>query len=245
MPATAACASPRSAVCRLCQPERTLLYRTVQTHLATWLTLRDDGFGGGAPAVTKREFRRYLDCGILAHGFAGARGTECGHDLLVAYSGKCRGVCPSCTTRCMVETAADLAAHVIPRLPVPPGVRSFIRPPRLIRQRLERFRCPCADDSFGRPNGYVGVLAPNLPLRVAVTSLAQPAGEGTPPVAANSTGHTGPIAPLAAPTDEPPHHKVARYAWALLRARIYEVLPLGCPHWAARCGSSPSSPRRW
>jgi len=35
MPA-AACASPRSAVYRRRQPERTLLYRTVQTHLATW-----------------------------------------------------------------------------------------------------------------------------------------------------------------------------------------------------------------
>ncbi len=37
MPAAAACAPPRSAVYRRRQPERTLLYRTVQTHLATWL----------------------------------------------------------------------------------------------------------------------------------------------------------------------------------------------------------------
>lgn len=45
MPAIGACASPRSAVYRRCQPERKLLYRTVQTHLATWLALRDDGAG--------------------------------------------------------------------------------------------------------------------------------------------------------------------------------------------------------
>jgi len=37
LPAAAACASPRSAVYRRRQPERTLLCRTVQTHLATWL----------------------------------------------------------------------------------------------------------------------------------------------------------------------------------------------------------------
>jgi len=37
MPAATACASPRRAVYRRRQPERTLLYRTVQTHLATWL----------------------------------------------------------------------------------------------------------------------------------------------------------------------------------------------------------------
>ena len=55
------------------QPERRLLYRTVQTHLATWPALHDDGAGETAPAVAEREFRRYLDCGILAHGFARAR----------------------------------------------------------------------------------------------------------------------------------------------------------------------------
>ena len=32
--------------------------------------------------------------------------------------------------------------------------------------------------------------------------------------------------------DEPPHRKAARYVWALLMARIYEVLPLVCP----KCG---------
>ena len=89
MPA-AACASPRSAVYRRRQPERTLLYRTAQTHLATWLALHDDGAGETAPAVTEREFRRYLNCGILAHGFARARCADCGHDFLIAYSCKWR-----------------------------------------------------------------------------------------------------------------------------------------------------------
>jgi len=129
MPASAACASPRSAVYRRRQPERTLLYRTVQTHLATWLTRQEDGAGASAPAATEREFRRYLDCGILAHGFARARCAACGHDFLVAYSCKCRGVCPSCTTRRMVETAAHLADHVIPRLAAAPvGARGAQAP---------------------------------------------------------------------------------------------------------------------
>ena len=110
------CAAPRNTVYRRRQPERTLLYRTVQTPLATWLALPDDGTGETAPAATEREFRRYLACGILAHGFARARCADCGHDFLIAYSGKGRGVCPSGTTRRMVETAAHLAEHVIPRL---------------------------------------------------------------------------------------------------------------------------------
>ena len=74
------------------------LYRTVQTHLATWLALQDDAAGATAAAVTEREFRRYLECGILAHGFARARCADCGHDFLIAYSCNGRGICPSCTT---------------------------------------------------------------------------------------------------------------------------------------------------
>ena len=50
------------------------------------------------------------------------------------YSGKCRGVCPSCTTRRMVETAAHLADHVIARLPVRQWVLSV---PTRLRDYLE------------------------------------------------------------------------------------------------------------
>ena len=55
---------------------------------------------------------------MLAHGFARAGFAACGHDFLIAYSCKCRGVCPSCTPGRMVETAAHLADHVIAGLPV-------------------------------------------------------------------------------------------------------------------------------
>ena len=110
------------------------LYRTVQTYLATWPALQDDGTRATAPAVIEREFRRYLDYSVLAHGFTRARYTECGHDFLVAYSCKCRGVYPSCTTRRMAETAAHLADHVISRLPVRQWVFSV---PKRLHYRLE------------------------------------------------------------------------------------------------------------
>ena len=64
---------------------------------------------------------------------------------------------------------------------------------------------------------YFGVLAPNSPLRTALTALAP--GASTPPPA-----------PIAEPAAEPAHRRAARYAWALLRARSYEVFPLLCPH---------------
>ena len=408
MPATAACAKPRSPVYRRRQPERTLLYRTVQTHLATWLALHDDGAGEAAPAAVEREFRRYLDCGILAHGFARARCADCGHNFLIAYSCKCRGVCPSCTTRRMVETAAHLADHVIPHLPVrqwvlsvpkrlryhlehDPAVQNIalhifvtaiervlrqcspdasaasrfgavvfihrfgallnthlhyhcivvdgvfdagagggavfhpasgldataigevqsavrkrllravercgllspedalimaawehgggfsvdagVRIESVDRNGLERLLRYCARPAFalerlreidpehlvyesvkpgpGRNvsllltpmqllnrlaalippprrhrHRYIGVLAPNSPLRAAVTALAQPDGEATVTADADPAPHIGPLPPDETTTDEPPHRKAARYVWALLLARIYEVLPL-------------------
>ena len=70
------------------------------------------------PEQVERDFRRYLDCGILAHGFARARCGQCGHDFLIAFSCKGRGVCPSCNSRRMVATAAHLTDYVLPRLPV-------------------------------------------------------------------------------------------------------------------------------
>jgi hypothetical protein len=71
MSAGAPCAFPRTARYRRRQPERTLLYRTVQDHLATWLELtRHSASGTSVPAHVERESRRYLECGILAHGFA-------------------------------------------------------------------------------------------------------------------------------------------------------------------------------
>ncbi len=93
-------------------------------HFETWLDLASGGqFDGQGDHHTPRSyvrqsFRKYLECGIFAHGFARARWDDCGHDCFVAFSCKGRGVRPSCNTRRMVETAAHLSDHVFPRLPV-------------------------------------------------------------------------------------------------------------------------------
>jgi hypothetical protein len=34
----------------------------------------------------RQAFRKYLECGIFAHGFARAWSDDCGHDHFVAYS---------------------------------------------------------------------------------------------------------------------------------------------------------------
>ena len=83
----------------------------------------------------RQAFAKYLECGIFAHGFARARCGDCGHDFLVAFSCKGRGVCPSCTTRRMAETAAHLCDHVFPRLPVRQWVLSV---PKRLRYFMQR-----------------------------------------------------------------------------------------------------------
>lgn len=132
----ATCSSAAQVYCRR-RPERTALYRLVQQHLETWLARRreDDCEGVPIPRHIERELRGYLTCGILACGFARARCGACGHDFLVAFSCKGRGVCPSCTTRRMAETAAHLVEQVFPQVPVRQWVVTF---PKRLRFFLHR-----------------------------------------------------------------------------------------------------------
>lgn len=98
------------------RPETTLLHRVVRGHLETLLvTAREDG-GDGLPRYVEQEFRKYVKCGILAHGFGRARCKRCGADIFVAFSCKGRGVCRSCGARRMANTAAHLVDHVLPDL---------------------------------------------------------------------------------------------------------------------------------
>jgi hypothetical protein len=119
------------------RPERTPLYQVVQDWLTTDLELarQADWDGDAVPPYVEREFYRFLECGILAYGFARVYCDAWGHDFLVAFSCKGRGVCPSCMARRMAETAAHLVDHVFPALPVHQWVISF---PKRLRDFLQR-----------------------------------------------------------------------------------------------------------
>jgi transposase-like zinc-binding protein len=62
----------------------------------------------------QREFYDYLRCGILAHGFLRLGCDTCKHELLVPFSCKRRGFCPSCAGRRMAQMAAHLVEQVLP-----------------------------------------------------------------------------------------------------------------------------------
>ena len=82
----------------------------------------------------ERAFRKYLECGIFAHGFARARCDDCGHDFFVAFS---------CNMRRMAETAAHLTDNGFPHLRgISTGVPR-IWWPDAPDEELHRLGCPC------------------------------------------------------------------------------------------------------
>ena len=91
--------------------------------------------GRQLPAVVERELDGFLTCGVLAQGFARVRCGACGHELLVPFSCKRRGICPSCTARRAEDTAAHLVDHVLPRVPYRQWVFTFPIPVRLALSR--------------------------------------------------------------------------------------------------------------
>ena len=112
------------------RPEETTLYRMLREHLEMFLAQVEAGGTASLPQFVKDEFDAFLACGILAHGFLRLRCAGCGHEKLVTYSCKRRGICPSCGARRMAETAAWLVDRVIPRVPVRQWVLSFPIPLR-------------------------------------------------------------------------------------------------------------------
>jgi len=116
-------------------PTTGVLYGVVRTHLAELLTAVDaETDGGGLPGFVVNEFRKFLRCGVLSHGFARVRCGDCAFERLVPFSCKGRAVCPSCGGRRMAERAAHLVDHVLPAdVPVRQWVLSV---PHRLRYRL-------------------------------------------------------------------------------------------------------------
>ncbi len=107
------------------RPTETALYALVREHLETFVSWARETYEKPLPRYVEQELRAYLKCGVFAHGFVRCRCDACGHELLVAFSCKGRGVCPSCAGRRMANTAAHLVDRVLPVLPVRQWVLSL------------------------------------------------------------------------------------------------------------------------
>jgi len=110
--------APTQATYEPRDPSCTVLYHVIAEHLETFLaSLADDPEATDLPAYVQREFDDYLRCGILAHGFLRLGCDTCPKELLLPFSCKRRGFCPSCAGRRMAQTAAHLVECVIPWVP--------------------------------------------------------------------------------------------------------------------------------
>jgi hypothetical protein len=134
--------SPGGFVYKRHKPEESDLYKIIEQNLPIFQSHLSNA-DISLPAFVHNEFRSYLRCGLLEHGFLRVKCSSCRFEHLVAFSCKLRGFCPSCGARRMVETSAHLIDHVIPAAPVRQWVLSFPWPLRLLfaRQPNTLSRC--------------------------------------------------------------------------------------------------------
>jgi hypothetical protein len=102
------------------RPEVTALHQVVRENLLTLYAAIEQGFAAPLPGFVQRELEGYVDCGVLARGFAllKCENPDCRDKKLVAFSCKGRAFCRSCLGRRMAEASANLVDHVLPRVPL-------------------------------------------------------------------------------------------------------------------------------
>ena len=118
-------APPNCALYRPRSPPATPLCRLLQAHYPEVRDAWEDRFEGRYgvwPAFTDKAVGAYLDCGILELGFARVRCSECRSELLLAFSCKGRGLCPSCAAKRAAALAHrpspdDALARLLERVP--------------------------------------------------------------------------------------------------------------------------------
>ncbi|MCP4035541.1 MAG: transposase [bacterium] len=113
------------------RPQDSVLYQIVERHAGAFFDAMTEQ-GASLPRFVRDEFDAYIDCGRIECGFVRAKCEACRYELLAPFSCRKRGFCPSCGVRRMVETAAHLVDHVLPRIPLRQWVVTFPWPLRLV-----------------------------------------------------------------------------------------------------------------
>ncbi len=122
------------------RPELTTLHRTLSAHWPAFVEQAEEA--GGLPSFVVREVHDYLRCGLPEHGCALLVCLDCGRGVLVAFSCKHRGFCPSCCGRRMSDASLHLTERVLTEVPLRHWVCSL---PFQLRHLLGYDRALCAD----------------------------------------------------------------------------------------------------
>ncbi len=122
------------------EPQQEVLHQVLLAHLKTFFANIEaesqylPRHVENLPGAVEKELRDFLKCGVQALGFVRMRCNDCGKSLVVGFSCKGRGFCPSCTGRRMADTSARLVDDTFPEnTPVRQWVLSL---PIQIRYRL-------------------------------------------------------------------------------------------------------------
>ena len=130
------------------KPEETQLYRIVYHNRQELEYQWEDRFQseyGVLRDVVKDTLDSYLNCGILAHGAARACCPKCNHSVLIAFSCKKRGICPSCQAKRAIIFAEHLHSQILAPIPhrhivfsIPKRLRIYFRYERKLNSLLLR-----------------------------------------------------------------------------------------------------------
>ena len=142
------------------EPERSTLYQLVyhgRYELArVWKERFQPDYGVLRDEVLN-TLDEYLNCGILAHGATRVYCDTCKHSLLVAFSCKRRGVCPSCSAKRAVKFAEHLHENVLEDVPnrhvvftIPKRLRGYFRYDRKLNTVLFQAAWGSQSDPGGR-----------------------------------------------------------------------------------------------
>jgi Transposase zinc-binding domain len=107
----------------------TLLFQSILNNFNTFLQQTEHD---PLPPYIEKEFREYIQCGILSYGFARLTCEKCNHSFAIPFSCKGRGFCPSCMGRRMNEMAVHLTENVFPKVPIRQFVLSIPKQLRYI-----------------------------------------------------------------------------------------------------------------
>jgi hypothetical protein len=149
-------------------PEGSALYRVIydgrEKLLLVWEERFQETYGRLRDEVLS-AFDAYLNCGILAHGAARVYCDSCKHSLLVGYSCKRRGVCPSCSAKRAVLFAEHLYEEVIKETPsrhivftIPKRLRVYLRYNRALNDILFAAAWGSLSEVLGRDSGILAAV---------------------------------------------------------------------------------------
>jgi len=102
------------------KPQYSPYYRCIEDNYEEFERIYDtkykEKYGYFRQVISKVIFQ-YLDCGILANGFARVKCRNCKHEFLLAFSCKRRNFCPSCHAKRCVQFGEFACTEVLKNVP--------------------------------------------------------------------------------------------------------------------------------